>query len=296
MSEEIFIKDEKITKPKPKKKRKLTEAQLEALAKGRKSMAEKRQKAKMVENEIKEKNKKDKVAVEENKKRVKEEKKKKKSVISKEEYDRETFTKLKQQNKKLQNINDYTTVKNTYLNSGKNDFEKKFLSKALNDYTENIDWLNYSKTHLNSYIVDKYEDLVNTKTSNLKLEVIPEKNHENHEKHEKHEKHENLIINEDIANKQKERQSNIQIDNYKLRKQLAEQNEMIQKKDKSLLYFERLQKEKDDSKRKEEQYLYEKKQKQAIKIHNNYIDNGIFVNERFGGQKIKPKYKVNRFN
>ncbi len=77
---------------------------------------------------------------------------------------------------------------------------------------------------------------------------------------------------------------------------MLKQNEKKQKKDKSIRYFEQLELDKKKNLMEEEQYKNLRAQQKAIKIHNNYIDNNIFVNKRFSGEKIKPKYNINNFS
>ena len=101
MSEEIFIKEAEESKPqKPKKKRVLSEKQLEGLAKGRAKMAEKRRLKKELENKRKELASLDTKAVKENQKEAKASRGRKKKVIEEQKVIEEDWKEKKKRGDK----------------------------------------------------------------------------------------------------------------------------------------------------------------------------------------------------
>ena len=153
MEDEIFIKAEgkQVSEvKKPKKKRVLTEKQLEGLAKGRAKMAEKRRLKKELENKRKELAALDTKVVKDNQKEVKASRGRKKKIIEEQKVIEEDFiTRKKRADKSSSKFNKLKTgaIKNLKSTEEMNEFETimKGVSKDMERNPEKL--YNYLREH-----------------------------------------------------------------------------------------------------------------------------------------------------
>ena len=132
VKEEIFDKKEK-KEPVEKKKRKLTQAQLDGLAKGRLRMKEKREAEKLAKAKL------DALAEKANKKAEREARKEKKRAIDKQkEHDIEVKVKREYMTKRKKKIQDFANLKYKWLEKAKTPQEYNDFKEAMNGITEDM--------------------------------------------------------------------------------------------------------------------------------------------------------------
>ena len=135
VKEEIF--DKKVKKqaeqPVEKKKRKLTQAQLDGLAKGRLRMKEKREAEKLAKAKL------DALAEKANKKAEREARKEKKRAIDKQkEHEIEQKVKREYMTKRKKKIQDFANLKYKWLEKAKTPQEYSDFKEAMNGITEDM--------------------------------------------------------------------------------------------------------------------------------------------------------------
>jgi len=274
MGEEIFIKEEK---PKTeKKKRVLSQAQKDALAKGRKAMAEKRAKEKQELKQFRETQKKDAEVVKENKKQVKQDRKLKLTIEEKEKDNDIRFRELQKQNEKLGNVKSYEFLKSKYMKSMETPYQKKFMEKVFLNYEFNDE--GFKEQHLNDYIIKQYGNMMEQEKKNSRPVASQNTNIAKTTNFSTVPPPQPVINKNQYLNHQQDL--------------LQSRNKMIEM-EKELLRYRELERKDLEEKEIKQRKLKEKEQQRAIKIHNNYINQDyLSVNPN----KIKPKYNINNFN
>tara|TARA_R100000654_G_scaffold16129_1_gene33991 strand:- start:8700 stop:9281 length:582 start_codon:yes stop_codon:yes gene_type:complete len=135
VKEEIFDKKEKkqAEQSVEKKKRKLTQAQLDGLAKGRLRMKEKREAEKLAKAKL------DALAEKANKKAEREARKEKKKAIDRQkEHDIEVKVKREYMTKRKKKIQDFANLKYKWLEKAKTPQEYNDFKEAMNGITEDM--------------------------------------------------------------------------------------------------------------------------------------------------------------